>query len=190
MASQNVSSDGQTAQGPTSVDWSLELARHERWLRTALWARLRNAEAVDEVMQEVALAAVRQAAPLHDPRKAGPWLYQVAVRQALVFRRRTGRRCRLVQTTPDDGMLADPQPAEGLGWLMAEERQQLVRQVLRELGPRDAEILLLKYTEHWSYHQIAEHLGIRHSAVESRLHRARMRMRERLARYEVVEARI
>jgi fructose-1-phosphate kinase PfkB-like protein len=33
------------------------------------------------------------------------------------------------------------------------------------------EILLLKYTENWSYHEIAAKLGITHSAVETRLHR-------------------
>jgi len=34
---------------------------------------------------------------------------------------------------------------------------------------------MLKYAEDWSYHALAEHLGISHSAVEARLHRARQR---------------
>jgi RNA polymerase sigma-70 factor (ECF subfamily) len=45
------------------------------------------------------------------------------------------------------------------------------------LSPRDAEILLLKYTEDWSYRELAAHLGISESAVEARLHRARGRLR-------------
>ncbi len=36
-------------------------------------------------MQEVALAAVRQAAPLADAEKVAPWLYRLAVRQALLL---------------------------------------------------------------------------------------------------------
>lgn len=39
------------------------------------------------------------------------------------------------------------------------------------------EILLLKYKEDWSYVEIANHLGVSHSAVESRLHRARRKLR-------------
>ena len=49
----------------------------------------------------------------------------------------------------------------------------LVRRSLACLPRRDAEILLLKYTENWSYRQLAEHLGLSTSAVEARLHRAR-----------------
>ena len=62
-----------------------------------------------------------------------------------------------------------------------------MRVALERLSERDAEILLLKYTENWSYQQIADHLGVSHSAVESRLHRARKRMRAELAAMAVIE---
>ena len=38
-------------------------------------------QAVDEVMQEVSLAAVRQKAPINDPSKVAAWLYRLAVTQ-------------------------------------------------------------------------------------------------------------
>ena len=41
------------------------------WLRTIVYARVGEPQAVDEVMQEVALAAVRQKAPIADPTKDG-----------------------------------------------------------------------------------------------------------------------
>ncbi|HEV7226323.1 MAG TPA: sigma factor-like helix-turn-helix DNA-binding protein, partial [Pirellulales bacterium] len=43
------------------------------------------------------------------------------------------------------------------------------------------------YTEDWSYLEIAARLGIGHSAVEARLHRARGRMRRELAALDVAE---
>jgi RNA polymerase sigma-70 factor (ECF subfamily) len=64
---------------------------------------------------------------------------------------------------------------------LADERESLVRQAMARLPKRDAEILLLKYTEDWSYQQLAEHLGLSTSAVEARLHRARQKMRKALA---------
>jgi RNA polymerase sigma-70 factor (ECF subfamily) len=85
------------------------------------------------------------------------------------------------------GESGSPREPDPLGWLLAEERRSLVRRALAALAPRDAEILLLKYTEDWNYHQIAEHLGVSHAAVEARLHRARARMRQELAVLEVIE---
>lgn len=171
------------------MDWEKALAQHDRWLRTILAARLRDREAVDEVWQEVALAAVRQSAPLADETKVAPWLYRLAVRQVLLYRRKLGRRRKLAhrfveQVPPTEH---DPLSPDPLAWLLADERRRLLRQALAELPPRDVEILLLKYTENWSYHQIADHLGITHSAVETRLHRARARLRQQLAALEVSE---
>src|SRR5215471_16767121 len=78
------------------LDWSALLAQHERWLRTVIYARLGSSEGVDEVLQEVALAAVRQSAPLADHTKAAPWLYRLAVLQSLLYRRRHGRQRKLI----------------------------------------------------------------------------------------------
>lgn len=165
----------------SAIDWQAALTHHDRWLRTVVLARLQEPQAVDDVMQEVALAAVRQAAPLADVAKLAPWLYQLAVRQSLLYRRKCGRRRRLhgrvFELTPTE--TREP-PAQPLGWLLANERRDLVRRALGLLPSRDAQILLLKYTEDWNYHQIAAHLGCSHAAVETRLHRARQRMREAL----------
>jgi len=176
---------------PPLIDWTTALAQHNRWLRTVALARVGEPQAVDEVLQEVALAAVRQAAPLADPSKVAPWLYRLAIRQALLYRRKCGRRRRLVDRYGEQARSTGDERSEvldPLGWLLAEERREQVRRALALLVPRDAEILLLKYTEHWNYHQIAHHLGVSHSAVEARLHRARRRLREELAALDVIEA--
>jgi RNA polymerase sigma-70 factor (ECF subfamily) len=175
----------------TRINWSKILADHDRWLRTVVFARLREPEAVDDVMQEVSLAAVKQSAPLTDPAKVAPWLYRLAVRQALLYRRGCGRRRKLLQrygdvTQPEEMDRNVPEP---LDWLLATERQQLIRKAMAQLPPRDAEILMLKYSEGWSYHEIAARLGVSHSAIETRLHRARAKLRQELFNMQVLEAR-
>jgi RNA polymerase sigma-70 factor (ECF subfamily) len=171
-----------------AIDWQLILNRHDRWLRMVVYARLGEPQAVDEVMQEVALAAVRQGSPIADLTKVAPWLYRLAVRQVLLYRRRVGRQRNRTrqfadrfQPTEHDTRTPDP-----LAWLLADERQRLVREALMTLKAQDAEILMLKYSENWNYHQIAERIGISHSAVETRLHRARKRLREQLMAMDVV----
>ncbi|MEX2317535.1 MAG: sigma-70 family RNA polymerase sigma factor [Pirellulales bacterium] len=164
------------------ADWPAVLATHGRWLRTVLLARLGDPLAVDDVLQNVHASVVEKGHLLRDRDKLTPWLYRIAVASALEYRRRSGRRRKLVaryaeQFPPTAHDTREPDP---LDWLLAEERQSLVRRALAALPSREAEILLLKYSEDWTYQQIAEHLGLSKSAVEARLHRARQRMRRTL----------
>ena len=66
------------------------------------------------------------------------------------------------------------------------DEKKTARKAIKQMPKRDAEILLLKYTEDWSYKQLAEHLGISESAVEARLHRARQRFRAELTNMAVI----
>ena len=134
------------------------------------------------------MAVVANRAPLADANKIAPWLYQIAVRQTLLYRRKHGRRRKLLdryadryQPTEEDNRSASP-----LDWLLAEESAELIRQAMSQLSERDREVLLLKYEHGWSYRKISEHLDISESAVEARLHRARQRLRQRLAQLNVV----
>ena len=171
--------------GPAAshIDWQAALVEHGRWLRTVTLARLGERQAVEEVLQDVAVATVEHGHRVRDAAKVAPWLYRVAVIASLQYRRRAGRRRKLVNQFAErmptsDADEREPDPLE---WLVAEEQRMLVRRSLACLPRRDAEILLLKYTENWSYRQLADHLGVSSSAVEARLHRARQKMRRQLA---------
>lgn len=158
-------------------------AQHQRWLRTVVFARTGSSDAVDEIVQEIALAFFSSDSRPSKLDGIAPWLYRVAVRQALLYRRRLGRQRRLQQRYAEE---VPPQEQDSRGnpldWLLAGERREVVRAAVGRLATRDAEILLLKYTEDWSYSDLARHLGASVSAVEARLHRARGRLRAELAR--------
>lgn len=182
---------GSTESVAFAFDWDQILRENLSWLKRLLYVRLGESEAVDECLQEVGMAAVRQAAPIRDPAKVGSWLYQLAIRQALLYRRKMGRKrnllkryaARQVPSESDEGA-ADP-----LTWLLDRERASAVRAALAELKAEDREILLMKYAENWSYGQIADQLGISHSAVEARLHRSRQRLRREIEKNELPDGR-
>ena len=104
------------------IDWPAVLVAHDRWLRTVVYARVGEAQAVDEVMQEVSLAAIRQQAPINNVEKVTPWLYRLAVTHSLLYRRKQGRRRKLL-----DRYVQRAQPTEydrevdPLDWLLANE---------------------------------------------------------------------
>ncbi len=164
------------------VDWGATLAVHERWLRRVVASRLGEPQAVDEVMQDVALAAVAQRSPLLNPARAAVWLYRLAVRHVLIYRRKSGRRRGLVQRYASWRASSDVDTAPSpLAWLVSEERQKIVQDALRRLPPRDAEILVLKHAEGFTARELADRLGVAVATVETRLHRARHRLRIELA---------
>ncbi|MDP6447227.1 MAG: RNA polymerase sigma factor [Pirellulaceae bacterium] len=171
-----------------SLDWRAALDQHDRWLRTVVYTRLRDRDAVDEVMQELALAVVANPPRLRDREKTAPWLYRVAVRQALLHRRRSGRSAKLERKVVEKDGFVEPESIDPLDWLIADERRQMVRDAVESLPPRDAQMIVLKYSEGWTYGQIAEHLGATPGAVESRLHRARKQLRSQLAKQGVLES--
>ena len=190
MAESTPSGQADNLADSSKIDWQAVLARHDRWLRTVVYARLGEPQAVEDVMQEISLAAVRQQAPLVDATKVAPWLYRLAVTQSLLYRRKQGRRRKLTgdyaeRLRPVEGSSREVDPLE---WLLADERRRIVRIALSRLASRDAEILLLKYTENWRYRELAEHLGISQTALQARLHRARERLRHELSALEVIEA--
>lgn len=172
---------------PGRIDWPSALEEHGRWLRVAIWSRVGDRHAVEEVLQEVALAAVSQRSPLLDPAKLPAWLHRLAVRQALLHRRGQGRRGRLLERYAD--RFQPTESADPLAWLLQTERATLVRTALDRLPRRDAEILMLKHAEDWTYRQLADHLGLSVPAVEARLHRARQRLRDELSRQPAFEVR-
>jgi RNA polymerase sigma-70 factor, ECF subfamily len=165
-----------------AIDWGATLAEHERWLRRVVAARVGEPQAVDEVMQNVALAAVAQRSPLLNPGRVAVWLYRLAVRHVLIYRRKTGRQRSLVDRYAARSAVREVDAAPSpLAWLLIDERQQLVHAALRRLSPRDAELLILKYGEGYGARELAERLGATVATIEARLHRARNRLRTQLA---------
>jgi RNA polymerase sigma-70 factor (ECF subfamily) len=160
--------------GCGAIDWTAELEQHDAWLRRVLRGRIGNRHEVDDLMQEIALAVCRQKSLPEDPLRVAPWLYRLAVRQAINFHRRKGRKS---NARPEANLEVSSGEDEPLDWLLSLESTNVMREAIAELGIRDREILMLKYTENWSYRQLAQHLGIKEKTVEYRLMKARQRLR-------------
>lgn len=164
-----------------SIDWAHALETNRRWLATVVHARLADRQAAEDVLQEVALAAIRQSSKPTDPAKVAPWLYRIALRKVINHHRSTGRRRKLIDGAIATGHAVDQAQELGPGeWLMQVESRQKVAEMMNRLEPQDRQILMLKYTEGWGYQELAEHLGITIKTVEYRLLKARRALRAHL----------
>ncbi|GIW93989.1 MAG: hypothetical protein KatS3mg110_2030 [Pirellulaceae bacterium] len=167
---------------PAAQGWK----QHWGWLRSVIVARLRGMDGADDVLHEVLAAALRSASMPDGGPDTARWLYRVAVRQALLYRRRHSRDRRKVASYAQQCSPGGPtDQVEPLALLVAEERRRRVRLALAHLPGRDAELLLLKYVHDWSYQQMANHLGSTPEAIKVRLHRARSKLRQLLNNEEL-----
>lgn len=157
---------------------------NEGWLRTVVRSRLKEPDAVEDVMQNIALAIVKHGSALNEVNRVSAWLYQIAVRQVLMYRRSSGRRRRMYERVAGDSASRTTSVASPLEGLLASESQESIQRALNALPEVERQILMLKYAEGWSYKQLASHLGVQEDTVEYRLLRARKNLRRLLVKFE------
>ena len=166
----------------SNIDWGQAIESHRRWLSTIVHARLADREAAEDVIQEVALAAISQTSRPVDPAKIAPWLYRIALRKVINHHRSTGRRKRLIEGAVNAGKGEERSPSPEPGeWLVAKENSAAVKDGLANISPADREILILKYSEGWGYQDLADHLGVTVKTIEYRLLKARNALRANLS---------
>lgn len=143
-------------------------------LRVCRWV-LRDPNDIDDAFQATFLVLVRRAGSLRVRDSLAPWLYQVARRTAACMRSTAARRRRHEAAASQTAHIAgdEAQPDD-----LAET---LDHEVTR-LPDRYRIVIELCLIEGLTHRQAAEHLGWPVGTVESRLARAKDRLRDRLNR--------
>lgn len=157
---------------------------NESWLRTVVRSRIPEPEAVEDIMQNIALALVRKRESLGDIQQVGSWLYQVAIKQVLMHRRSRGRYRKFqkkLSAHTEAGTIPTIEETGPVDQVLAAEKQDLVRSAIADMDELDRQLLMLKYSEGWSYQQLADHMGVKEDTIEYRLARARKRLKGQLA---------
>ena len=136
----------------------------------------------EDVVQETFLSALRSIAALDRPEGFKPWLYRIAHNACVDQMRRRARTEEVlfdVQVLPasDEIRLFRQAPSSHAAVALKEDFDHL-RQALGDLPEAQARILVLRELEGLSYEEIAERMGISHSAVESMLFRARRSLKD------------
>jgi RNA polymerase sigma-70 factor (ECF subfamily) len=159
--------------------------RHQaRVLRFGL-KMCRDAEDARDVAQETLLAAARGIARFRNASSPSTWLYTIARSFCIKKRRRSRFAPAALVSLDAEGRKA----AADVPDLRRDPEQELddrrlaaaLDAAISALDPKYREILVLRDVEGMAATEVAEVTGLRVEAVKSRLHRARLRVRERLA---------
>lgn len=137
----------------------------------------------EDVVQETFLGAHRALKAFDGRASVKTWLSRILVRQAARAWRnsRHTRRC-----YPIDAADSYSPPANGFGGAAqtaAVDRKIDIAAAVDKLSPEFRQVIVLREFEQMSYAQMAEVLGVPQGTVESRLHRARAELRQKLVGY-------
>jgi RNA polymerase sigma-70 factor (ECF subfamily) len=148
--------------------------QHRSWLAAVLAAHAPRGLEVEDLLQETACAFVRGIAELQAPAALRAWLRTIAVHVAVSAARRQGRRREEpVERAELDLLLGSSGPAHDDG--------DALRAAIGQLEPDLREALLLRCVRGLSQREIAAALEVPETTVETRLARARRKLRALLA---------
>ncbi len=154
----------------------------------------RNLADAEEIVQDVFLAVVRKIGDFEGRSSLSTWIYRITANTALNKRR--GKQSEVevsleehLPTFREDGHRAGDRSLLLADWsrtpeeeLLAGEGRAAVNRAIDALPDRYRAVLVLRDVEELSNEEAADALGESVASVKSRLHRARMALREQLTR--------
>lgn len=146
-----------------------------------------NAEDAQDVVQEAFIHAYQSLGQFKGDARFYTWLYRIAINAAISHRRRQ-RVVLSIHRSPDGR--DDHEPLDRSEFnrpghaLERAEQERRVQEALDRLSPEHRAVLVLRDIEGESYETVAQVLGVPIGTVRSRLHRARLELREMWEREE------
>lgn len=164
---------------PTAHEHLVEM--HGARLRYYVRRLVRDADAVEDVVQDTWLAVVRRIASLDDPGAFRAWMYRIA--RNLVTTRLRRRRALLSLDDPDhaDDAPVAPDPTDDALEVDAFDASDIQRAMERLPLPQ-REALALRYVDGLTYDEIASVVDRNVGTVRSRLHYAKSNLHAELQR--------
>jgi RNA polymerase sigma-70 factor (ECF subfamily) len=149
---------------------------------------LRHEEDAAEALQDAFLSAYRGLAKFKVESTFSTWLYRIATNAALMrYRKRREGHISLEQS---QSRIADAEPlaipdwsAQPLDTLLDTETREVMQEGIDRLPEDLRTVFVLRDVEGLSNAEVADVLELSIAAVKSRLHRARVALRDRLNRY-------
>jgi len=161
--------------------------RYQDRLYNTVYRLVDNNDDALDVVQDAFLNAYQSLGTFHGDSAFFTWLYRIAVNTAISLKRK-----RRVMVRIDGGRNGEPtiEPCDSSDLsrpghaLEQAEQERHIRQALARLSPEHRTVLVMKDMEGQKYETMAEVLQVPIGTIRSRLHRARLELRELLEKGE------
>jgi RNA polymerase sigma-70 factor (ECF subfamily) len=153
---------------------------------------LGDEQEAEDVLQETFLSAFQSIDRFEGRSKLSTWLYRIAYNASLMRLRKRERMTTFSLDRPasTEDLVGEPVSRQLVDWSAVPDDQLLTAEARQEMDRAIAELpeslraaFVLRDVQGLSGAETAEILGITVQAVKNRLHRARLRLRDRLSGY-------
>jgi RNA polymerase sigma-70 factor (ECF subfamily) len=149
------------------------------------WLMCGSPEDAEEVAQETLLKVFASIEQLREPDRVRAWVFRIARNACLMHRRKSvfapTHELSLDDTSSATEVTDGAEPPDRR--LLDGELKAVLDRVILELPPQYRAVVVLRDLEELSTEETADILGLKPDAVKTRLHRARLSMRQTLDCY-------
>ncbi len=165
-------------------DFEILITRYKDKIYTLVLGMVRDTGHAEDLVQEVFIKAYSKLGNFEQKSRFYTWLYRIAVNRSLDFIKSRDRgKTQALEELPQLDPEADRAGTNPLAPLLEREFIEKMEEALSALPPKFREILVLREVQGLSYEEIANVLACSKGTVESRLFRARARLKEKLKNY-------
>jgi RNA polymerase sigma-70 factor, ECF subfamily len=158
--------------------------RYEKKVFHLAFSFVRDRASADDLAQEVFVKAYFALPKFHFKSEFGTWLYRIAANHIKDHLRKVSRRKEVsIEEFKDVAFVSDDQVKERERIQAEDQRKKIVFRVLATLPQKYRMILTLRDIRGFSYEEITRILKISPGTVDSRLHRARKLLRNKMTPY-------
>jgi RNA polymerase sigma-70 factor (ECF subfamily) len=157
--------------------------RYQDRLFNAVVRIVDHPEDARDVVQDAFINAYQSLASFKGDAEFYTWLYRIAFNSAVSHRRRKRLLVSLESGREGEATIDPLDPSEETRPGAALERaddERLVQEALNRLSPEHRAVLVLKDIEGLKYEEIADVMGVPIGTIRSRIHRARLELRDLL----------
>lgn len=156
--------------------------KYQRFAIGLAFGMVNNEDSANEIAQDAMVKAFENLSKLQDPTKFHSWLFGIIKNTSLIYlkKRRRGGNISLDGLMGGDFVAIDKKDGAADEKYMEEQRKQAVWAAIQGLGEKYRDVIIMFHFYSKSYEEIGAVLGLEQKGVDSRLHRARIMLRDKL----------
>jgi len=154
--------------------------RHKRFVFTMALKFSKNREDAEEIAQDCFVKAYRSLGTFKNTSKFSTWLYTITYTTAMSFLRKKRIATYSIDDEENHLQLENPISSYQANDIEKKSKYVYLNLAISQLLPDDAAIITLFYQSEQSLDEIGQVLNMESNTVKVKLHRARLRLKEKL----------
>ncbi len=163
------------------------VTKYEKTVYSFAFKICRNKDKAENTMQETFMSVLKSLHQFDGKSKFSTWLYRIVVNHCLMMARSEVHKDKFYSIDEEEFNFEEPEVKHWADLpedkLLNDELKNLMDQAIQKLSPEYRIVFTLRDIEGLSTQETAETLGLTIPAVKSRLHRARLFLRNELKSY-------